>query len=457
VGAVSGIHDELPANVWQAMARRRFLLGPWPWRGLAFLVLTLGTWLLFAVPLSLVVAPAGGALAELFGPQHDVLATGGFLLLSLVLGFVLLPLLASPLVRIDRARAPLVDQAPVAALARSPIGSRAWLRDRYLSPRHWRYAGYLGLTMAFQALVLAVVLTLGTAAGALVAAPFIASATNPIDLGPWQLHGAPGTLGLPVVGLVLLAVLAYAWCAAAGIQVELLRRFVHVDASDRLAAQLTEVDRSRARLVGSFDSERLRIERDLHDGAQQRLMALAMNLGLSRLEIEEALGTDHPASVGVAAAHDQAKALMGELRQFVRGIHPRVLTDIGLAAALDQLAATMPIPVSVHSALDARLAAHIETTAYFTTSEALTNVMRHSGARSARVSLAVIDEALVVEVTDDGHGGAAPGDGTGLTGMADRLAVVGGSLALSSPPAGPTVVRMTIPGWDTSSSSPHHE
>jgi signal transduction histidine kinase len=432
-----------PDDAWTALRGRRFLRSRWPWRGLAHTALTLLTWVLFVVPSVAVVAPFGGAIGEL--GHGAVLAAGGLVLLGLALGFVLLPLLATPLMALDRWRARLVDPVPVPAPPRAPAEVGPWLRDRYLTPRRWRYAGYLVVALVAQTLLLAALSLIGTSAVALLAAPFLASNGEPVTVGPWHASSPAATLPLAVVGLLLLAGVAYAWTAAACLQVALLRRTLDTDRSQELARELTEVGASRARLVESFDSERRRIERDLHDGAQQRLVTLAMGLGVTRMEVVESLGAEHPASVGVAAAHEQAKVLMDELRAFVRGIHPKVLTDVGLVAALDQLTAAMPIPVTVSSTLAARPPAHVETTAYFAASEALTNVVRHSGAHLARVSLGLTGDEVVVEVWDDGHGGATPRDDSGLTWMADRLAAVGGSLGLSSPPGGPTVVRMSIP------------
>jgi signal transduction histidine kinase len=248
-----------------------------------------------------------------------------------------------------------------------------------------------------------------------------------------------------VLGVVLLAVTAYAWTAGSCLQAGLLRRTLEAGRQQALAEELVAVGASRNRLVESFDSERRRIERDLHDGAQQRLVTLAMGLGVTRLEVVEALGADHPASVGVTAAHEQAKVLMDELRAFVRGIHPKVLTDVGLVAALDQLAASMPLPVTVTSTLQRRPATAVETSAYFATSEALTNVVRHSHARRATVMVDRDGDDVVVEVTDDGVGGATARPDSGLTWMADRVAAVGGTLTVLSPQGGPTVVRMRIP------------
>jgi len=201
------------------------------------------------------------------------------------------------------------------------------------------------------------------------------------------------------------------------------------------------VTRSRARLVDAFEVERRRIERDLHDGAQQRLVALSMHLGLARLE----LPAGSPAAEPLAAAHELAKQALTELRELIHGVHPKILTDRGLVAAVEDVAAGAPLPVRLHLRLDRRLPAPVEVTAYFVVVEALANVAKHSGATGADVSAAVTGGRLLLDVRDDGRGGADPAGGSGLTGLADRVAAVGGTVALSSPPGGPTLLHVEIP------------
>jgi signal transduction histidine kinase len=367
------------------------------------------------------------------------------LLLGLALGFAFFPLLATPFIALDRWRAVLVDSVPLPSLLETPAGPVAWLRDRWLTVRRWREAGYLLAALVLDGALLAGLSLLGTSAGVMLVAPFLASSDDPINIGPWRAGDPVSAVLLSVLGVLLIPVVAYAWSAGACAQVGLLRRTLDAGRAEALAEELIEVGASRTRLVESFDSERRRIERDLHDGAQQRLVTLAMGLGLTRMEVVEALGEDHPAATGVAAAHEQAKVLMDELRAFVRGIHPKVLTDVGLVAALDQLTGAMPLRVNVASSLDRRPPAAVESTAYFAASEALTNVVRHSGATRASVTIDREGSAVVLEVCDNGEGGAVPHPDSGLTWMADRLAAMGGTLALSSPAGGPTVVRMQIP------------
>ncbi|MBO0916256.1 sensor histidine kinase, partial [Streptomyces laculatispora] len=180
--------------------------------------------------------------------------------------------------------------------------------------------------------------------------------------------------------------------------------------------------------------------RDLHDGAQQRLVALSMTLGLARLE-----SPAQPLAGLLAKAHEEAGVALVEIRELIRGIHPQVLTDRGLRAAVEDVADRSVVPVDVELDLPERLLEAVETGAYFAVCEALANVSKHSGASRARVTGRTERGRLVVEVSDDGMGGAVTSGGTGLEGVADRLSVLGGHLLLSSPPGGPTVFRLEVP------------
>ncbi|MGH3682244.1 MAG: sensor histidine kinase, partial [Natronosporangium sp.] len=212
-------------------------------------------------------------------------------------------------------------------------------------------------------------------------------------------------------------------------------------AAVQLRAELVEVARSRARLADAFETERRRIQRDLHDGAQQKLVSLTMQLGLARLD----LPPGSPAVDSVNAAYDQARQLMDELRALIHGIAPQLLTELGLPAALDELAEQCPVPVTVQTHPSGRPPSQIEHAAYFAAAEALTNVAKHSGATRASVTVRQDGDVLTVEIGDNGHGGADPDRGTGLTGLADRMAVAGGRMLLSSPTGGPTLLRVELP------------
>ena len=188
--------------------------------------------------------------------------------------------------------------------------------------------------------------------------------------------------------------------------------------------------------------ERRRLERDLHDGAQQRLVALSLQLGLARRKLE-----DDPALGGrlLDAARGELNRALEELRELARGIHPAILTDRGLPAALEALAQRAPLPVDLDEMPEDRLPAAVEAAAYFVVAESLTNVAKYSGAQHASVRVGREDSYAVVEVSDDGVGGADPAAGTGLRGLADRLAALDGRLEVHSPPGGGTVIRANIP------------
>ena len=210
-----------------------------------------------------------------------------------------------------------------------------------------------------------------------------------------------------------------------------------------LAARVTELETSRERVVDAAEAERRRIERDLHDGAQQRLVALAMELGRAKAKFADDIDA---ARELVDQAHVQAKEALTELRNLVRGVHPPVLTDRGLDAALSGLAALCPVPVDVHVDVPVRPRSSIEAVAYFMVAEALTNVAKHSRASHAKV---VVEGhgypgTLTVMISDDGIGGADI-TSPGLSGLADRVSGVDGRLSVESPVGGPTIIAAELP------------
>jgi signal transduction histidine kinase len=209
-----------------------------------------------------------------------------------------------------------------------------------------------------------------------------------------------------------------------------------------LRLRVSQLTTTRAETVDAQAAELRRIERDLHDGAQARLVSLGMALGLA----EEMLDHDPQAARRLLAeARESSSTALVELRHLVRGIHPPVLAERGLEGAVRALAMSLPLPVAVDGALHGRLDTPVESAAYFAVAEALTNVTRHSHAREAWVSLRHEDGTLFLMVGDDGTGGANPSGGTGLRGMERRLAAFDGTMTLSSPPGGPTIVTMELP------------
>jgi signal transduction histidine kinase len=211
----------------------------------------------------------------------------------------------------------------------------------------------------------------------------------------------------------------------------------------QLTARVAELETSRDRVVDAAESERRRIERDLHDGAQQRLVALAMELGRAKAKFSDDVGA---AADLVDRAHIEAKAALTELRDLVRGVHPPVLTDRGLDAALSGLAARCPVPVDVHVDVPVRPRPAVEAVAYFLVAEALTNVAKHSRASRAKVVVEGYGYpgTLNVMISDDGVGGA-DAHGSGLSGLADRVVGVDGRLTVESPSGGPTIIAAVLP------------
>jgi signal transduction histidine kinase len=225
-------------------------------------------------------------------------------------------------------------------------------------------------------------------------------------------------------------------CAAAGFALDNERL------QAELRARLDELAVSRARLVSAADTERRRIERNLHDGAQQRLVAVSMSLGLAAAKLPA-----DPAAAHALLNESRAAltAALQELHELSRGIHPSALTDHGLATALRELAWTTPLPVQLRCGLNGRLPEPVETTAYYVAAEALTNIVKHAEATSVGIDIDHRDGCLVVSVTDDGRGGADPTRGTGLSGLTDRLHALDGTLQVTSPPGHGTTLTARLP------------
>jgi signal transduction histidine kinase len=398
------------------------------WRSVAYLLSTVPVAAVASVPLGLLGLPWLGLV---FGGAHVEFAGAVFLFL---LGAALLaglgPLVAVPLGIVERARVGIMDDRPLSTGHRWGRGVLRWYREEAT----WRELAY-GLLLVtvvptvYAGLSLVILLVV-----VVLTSPLLVNSNEPMVLGAVTIHTPQQAMPYAIVALMVLPLILPLIVAVASGQAFLARVLLK-------GSGLVEVTRSRARLVDTFESERRRIERDLHDGAQQRLVALTLQLGLARHD----LPPDSPAAAAVTSAHEQAKQLMEELRDTIRGIYPQVLTDSGVEAALNELAVRSAVPVRVDSNLAERPPARVETAAYFMVAEALSNVAKHSGATTATIKVRREGRLLVVEVTDDGHGGADPKLGSGLTGLADRAAASDGRMLLSSPLGGPTVLRLELP------------
>ncbi|EPJ37075.1 hypothetical protein STAFG_5891 [Streptomyces afghaniensis 772] len=413
--------------MWQAMARPGYLMSAWPWRSAAYLLTGVVTGVVVLVGI-VASAAVGGVFA--------LVLVGLPLLLCTVLAGI-------PVAAVERHRLRLIDPEPAPGQHGTPgePGLRAWLTTRMRERATWRELGhallFAGLLWPVDALAFAAFL-LGPLS--VVATPLLMAVFGEAKvLKVWLVTTWPAAVGFAALGLLLLALGAYLLGVAAGARAGLARLLIAPREAD-LGARVVELARSRVRLVDAFEAERRRIERDLHDGAQQRLVALTMTLGLARLDAPPG-----PLAEQLAKAHEEAGTALAELRELIHGIHPKVLADYGLEAAVADAADRSAVPVDVDLELPGRLSQAVEAAAYFVVCEALANVGRHSGASRAEVSGGHRDGRLVLRIRDDGRGGARAGEGSGLTGLADRVSVLDGRLSLSSPPGGPTLLRVEIP------------
>ncbi|MET8700843.1 sensor domain-containing protein [Kitasatospora sp. NPDC004723] len=366
-----------------------------------------------------------------------------------------------PVGALERRLLRLVEPTPLPDPHRAlpGAGRRARLRTRLRERATWRELAHtllVGPPLTAAGLGLTALLVFSAA---LVVSPLVVWALAPETVMLLPGHAVQGPLhALPAtaVGLAGLLLAGYAGALLSAVHVRLARLLLG-PREEGLGRQVVELTRSRARLVDAFEAERRRIERDLHDGAQQQLVALSMTLGLAAHELRQRGGAaggtppgagpvgDDPVLDLVDRARGEARQALEQLRGLVRGIHPQVLTDHGLAAAVTEVALRHPIPVEVDLDLPGRLPGPVESTAYFTVTEALTNAAKHSGAAAITVHGRIADGRLVLQVTDDGRGGADPAAGAGLQGLADRVAILRGRLMVTSPTGGPTRLRLEVP------------
>ena len=381
-------------------------------------------------------------------------------LLSLSIGLLPVFLLGVPLLgitlwvtrhlaRLERGRFRLVLDVdiPESQPRRLPGGVLDRLRTRMSSAASWREVAYLLLRLPLGVIQFGLTIIFWSVPIALLTLPIYnwalpnggAALGFGVTVRSWWSTALVGVLGLV---LLVLSPRLVRWLGI--VDVAFARRML--GPSGELAARVGELERSRARVVDAAEQERRRIERDLHDGAQQRLVALAMNLGRAKARYDQ---DPEAARALIDEAHADAKQALAELRDLARGLHPAVLADRGLDAALSGLAARSPVPVTVEvdpgGASPGGPSPVVEAIAYFVVAEALTNVAKHAKASRAAVVVRRLDGQLRIVVTDDGAGGADPRRGTGLRGLADRVSGVDGRLFVDSPAGGPTVITVELP------------
>jgi signal transduction histidine kinase len=386
-----------------------------------------------------------------------------FVVTGLVTGIALVPLMlvGVPVVgftmrgmgwlaRFERARFGFFLGASIAAW---PAGTRAGYRwglvprlPAYRERAFWGELGYIFVRLPVSILTSVVTICVWALSVVLITLPLYSSSLpegGVVINGTAVLRGTPVLAACAVAGVLLLLGAPALTRGLAAMDAALTRALLAPPADLVLTARVAELERSRERVVDAAEAERRRIERDLHDGAQQRLVALAMELGRAKAKFADDVDA---AKELVDQAHTEAKAALTELRDLVRGVHPPVLTDRGLDAAISGLAARCPIPVIVHADIPVRPRPAVEAVAYFVVAEALTNAAKHS--RASQVTVVAEGQGypgtLHIVITDDGIGGADP-RGAGLTGLADRVAGVDGRLSVESPSGGPTIVSVVLP------------
>ena len=410
------------SSVWSAVGGNplRLVTSAWPWRSLAYLL-----------------SGAVVGLASFIG--FFVTIGVGVVTTPLIIGLFILggvPKLGAMIAGVERRRLPLMLGE---AVAPQLTADQPWWRAPH-DAASWRALGYAVLLALIlwvvDALVVVVVVT--TVVVSLIS-PLLAQADT-VGMLWWQLDSTSEALPFAIIATPVGFVLgSYILVMLAAAQSSLARILLS-PREDELEARVTELRRSRIELVDAFETERKRIERDLHDGVQQRMVALTMLLGRAELDVPEGEGLTL-----VRQAHSEAEAALADLREVVRGVHPRVLTDLGLGAAIREVADRMPIPVRVDVSLDERPPAQVEAAAYFVVSEGLANVAKHAQARAASINAWRDGDSLVLVLSDDGRGGAAVGKGSGLSGLVTRLDALGGTLTVTSPDGGPTELRMESP------------
>ncbi len=408
-------------DAWVAIRQApwSFLLSAWPWRAVIYLA--------FSVVIAFVA------------------------LLLLAVTFLVAPLWGVLFARVERWRVSLLGFPRIgSAHIRLGWDRRAeWLVIRLGEPVTWRELGHLVVSIVLGLLTLVPLLLLATA----VATPLWAllGMSPRVELSflnvSWVATGTPELVLLALVALGVVLVLTYVNTLFALAQASLALALLS-PRQEELEGQVARLMVSRKSLVRAFEGERRRIERDLHDGAQQQLVALSLSLGIASLELDALAqrGVEVGAARSVVGkAHDQVESALSSLRDTVRGIHPQVLLDHGLAAAIDELVGRLPLTVDLDLDLDARLPVALEASAYLTVSEALTNVVRHGKASVVTISARRPGDDFTLSIVDDGIGGADPGGGSGLTGLRERAEMLGGSLAITSPSGGPTELRLRLP------------
>ena len=387
-----------------------------------------------------------------FGFMASLFSTGGSLLVILI-GAVLIGAgieVARVAARVERWRTAMVDQRPLRAHPYKAFGKglRSIAEAEFLDENRWRDVIYVLISMPLAILEFSIFVAVWATSIALMLSPLIYYEVHGVlgDRIPVQVaHAMPGvTVGLFVFGVLLIPVGASLSRGLMVMHRAVVAGLLCTSEAEELRQRVDSLRDSRSAMLQIEATELRRIERDLHDGAQQRLVMLAIDLSLASDRVE----TD-PAGAKqlMGDAREQARAALAELRDLVRGSAPAILLDRGLVAALGSVAGRCPVPTTVESGLvpGERQPHAVERAAYFVVSEALTNVAKHSEANHCEIRVNRQRDWLIVEVCDDGKGGATAEPGGGLAGLRDRVEALDGTFRISSPPGGPTCLHAEFP------------
>jgi signal transduction histidine kinase len=389
----------------------------------------------------------------LFVTFVTLFATGVSLTLTVVMAVIGIPILALMMVlvpfvgHIERARINMFSgveiSSPYKELPEGKFGDKAlaFLSDGAL----WRDMLYAWLLFPIG-LVQFVIAVVGISVPlALLSTPFTVYFIGPETVGgpPWySVDSVMDAIPMAIFGLFFGVIVIYTFVVVMRAHAVFARWLIGPSDRDELAARVETLSETRSRMVGVSLEDRRNIERDIHDSTQPKLVSLAMSLGMAKEKIES---DPKQARELVESAHAEAREVLSEIRNLVRGLHPSILTDRGLEAAIRSLAGYCSVPVIIDVELSERPPEAVETTAYYIVAESLTNVAKHSQATEVRVMVREKNGTLAIDIEDDGIGGAIPEPGSGLSGLQDRAAALDGRLTITSPAGGPTRISARLP------------
>ena len=360
---------------------------------------------------------------------------------------LLLPLWGILLARFERWRLSWLGgpRVPSGHVAVPRAERHNWLNIRLTEPATWREVAYYLSSLVLGGVAVVALFCEVLAIGLTIAVPVMASRA-PVDIrlfGDAQLHLGPADYWLPFLAVPLLLVFfGYLNAVLATLQ-GAYARWLLAPRHAEIDLRIEQLTRSRTAIVNAHEAERQRIERDLHDGVQQELVAIAARLGIMELELID--GTDESRIAALRAAQVQTDRALSSLRATARGIHPVALSTQGLVAALGELAAHAPIPLRLEAAAFPRLSPAAEAAGYFFVAETLTNAAKHTTASHLTVSLTSDGAVATISSRDEGQGGVNPAVGSGIAGLRDRAEALGGTLSIESPVGGPSLVTLTLP------------